>query len=237
MQYTGGKYKVAKELAAIISVFGPRVYWEPFVGAENVIQYVNAPVRIGSDLDIHIASFLECLRDGWLPPAEVSELDYKFLKSYQPLTRECYATKAAVGYGCSFGGKFFGGYARDIRKDAINSFARASYEQSIKQAPRLKGIHFKTQSFLDGIPEGVDLIYCDPPYANTTKCGVGKGFDSKLFWDWCRAVALRGITVLVTEFTAPDFAMEIWSKEKPADLRRGDNKGMTERLFLVRGVV
>jgi DNA adenine methylase len=235
MQYTGGKYKVAKELAGIISLFAPRVYWEPFVGAGNVIQYVNAPVRIGSDLDIHIATFLECLRDGWLPPAEVSEAEYRFYKIYEPITRECYATKAAIGYGCSFGGKWFGGYAPTPKDRPNRKYAAQCRVQSIKQAPMLKGINFKNQSYLDGLPEGVDLIYCDPPYANTTRCGVGKQFDSKLFWDWCRAVALRGITVLVTEFTAPAFAMEIWSKKKPADLRRGDNKAMTERLFLVRG--
>jgi DNA adenine methylase len=232
MVYVGGKSKVAKDLAAIISLFSPRVYWEPFVGAGTVIQYVKAPVKIGSDLDIHIASFLECVRDGWLPPAEVSESDYQFLKSYVPLTRECYATKAAIGYGCSFGGKWFGGFARNTRH---SSYAGYVYNSSRKQSPLLQGIQFKNQSYLDGLPEGVDLIYCDPPYANTTSCGSGRQFDSKLFWDWCRAVALRGITVLVTEFTAPDFAMEIWRKEKPADLRRGDNKGMTERLFLVRG--
>lgn len=234
MQYVGGKYKVAKELAAIISMFNPRVYWEPFVGAGNVIQYVKAPVKIGSDLDIHIVSYLECVRDGWLPPAEVSEVEHRFYKNYQPITRECYATKAAIRYGCSFGGDFFGGYARDIRKGTSNSFARACRNQAFKQAPLLKDIQFKNQSYADGIPEGANVIYCDPPYANTTKCGTKESFDSKFFWEWCWAVAQRGITVLVTEFTAPPFAMEIWKREKFADLRKsGSNKVMTERLFLV----
>lgn len=83
MQYIGGKYKVAKELAGIISSFKPRVYWEPFVGAGNVIQYVDAPVKIGTDIDRHITSYLECVRDGWLPPAQVSEDDWRALKAYR----------------------------------------------------------------------------------------------------------------------------------------------------------
>lgn len=234
MKYVGGKYKVAKELAQVISMFSPRVYWEPFVGAGNVIQYVNAPVKIGSDLDLHIVSYLECVRDGWLPPAEVTETEYRFWRMYQARTRECYATKAAIGYGCSFGAKWFGGFARGGPRR--ENFARETYNQSVKQSPRLANVHFKNQSFADGIPEGVNVIYCDPPYANTTNCGSSRTFDSKFFWDWCYAVALRGITVLVTEFTAPPFAVEIWRKEKNADLRRKDgNKVMTERLFLVTG--
>lgn len=234
MKYNGGKYRIAKELATVISMFNPVVYWEPFVGAGNVIQYVNAPVKIGSDVDTHIYSYLESIRDGWLPPISIDEIEYQFYKIYQPITRECYALKASIGYGCSFGGKFFGGFARS--PNVGRNYAREVYSQSLKQAPRLKGIEFKNQSYLDGMPLGVNVIYCDPPYANTTNCGARKPFDSKLFWDWCRAVAMRGITVLVTEFTAPSFAIEIWRKEKFTDLKRKDgNKVMTERLFLVTG--
>lgn len=232
MQYVGGKYRIAKELAQVISLFNPKVYWEPFVGAGNVIQYVDAPVKIGTDLDIHIASYLECVRDGWLPPDYVSEDDYRAYKTYQPVTRECYATKAAVGYGCSFSGKWFGGIARDHRKG--RSYAQTVREQSEKQAPRLKGIHFGQQSYYEAIPAGVDVVYCDPPYANTTNCGARKSFDSELFWLWCVGMVQAGITVLVTEFAAPSFAVEIWRKDKPADLRRADgNRVMTERLFMV----
>lgn len=193
---------------------------------------MQAPVKIGTDLDRHIVSYLECIRDGWLPPVDVTEEEYKFYKIYEPITRECYATKAAVGYGCSFGGKFFDGFARDRR--AKLTFAQRVYQASIEQAPRLKDTTFKTQSYMEGLPEGVNVIYCDPPYRNTTNCGAKKPFDSDAFWNWCWAVALRGITVLVTEFSAPPFAMEIWSREKFTDLRRNDgNKVMTERLFLV----
>lgn len=232
MQYNGGKYRVAKELAAVISMFNPKVYWEPFVGAGNVIQYVNAPVKIGSDLDIHIVSYLESVRDGWLPPTEISEVEYQFYKLYEPRTRECYATKAAVGYGCSFGGKFFGGFARDPRK--ARNFARTTHDHARKQSPALKGIDFRNQSYIEFVPAGVNVIYCDPPYAGTTECGSRRHFDSELFWAWCRAMVLTGVTVLVTEFAAPPFALEIWNREKFTDLRRADgNKVMTERLFMV----
>lgn len=232
MKYTGGKYKVAKELATVISLFNPKVYWEPFVGAGNVIQYVDAPFKIGTDLDLHIVSYLECIRDGWLPPTDVSEADHRFYKKYIPQSREEYALKAAIGYGCSFGGGFFHGFARDPKSE--RNYGREVHSGSIKQAPRLKDICFGNLSYHEWIPTGVDVVYCDPPYANTTRCGNKEPFDSELFWLWCKALVMCGVTVLVTEFSAPSFAVEIWNKEKNADLRRADgNKVMTERLFMV----
>lgn len=232
MQYIGGKFKVAKELAGIISLFSPKVYWEPFVGAGNVIQYVQSPVKIGSDIDLHIVSYLECVRDGWLPPVDISEPEWRFWKGYTPVTRECYATRAAVGYGSSFGGRFFEGYARDSRRAYPTS--RATYNQSVKQAPMLQGIQFRALSYFQEIPVGVDVVYCDPPYAGTKPVGTREPFNSEVFWLWCQALVAFGVTVLVTEFTAPPFAREIWSREKYTDLRRTDGKEvMTERLFMV----
>jgi DNA adenine methylase len=232
MQYSGAKSKVARELASIISAFEPKIYWEPFCGAGNVIQLVNAPRKIGSDLDVHIVSYLSQLQTGWLPPARVTKDDYSFWRCNEPKTFEEMALRAAVGYGASFGGKWFGGYAYGPHT-RIGCVRRASE----KQAPMLKGIEFKSQSYLEGPPDGCDLIYCDPPYRGTTSCGASKRFNSDVFWAWCLLMKSKGIRVLVTEFSAPDFAIEIWSKEKFTDLRRSDGQTvMTERLFLVGGL-
>lgn len=53
------------------------------------------------------------------------------------------------------------------------------------------------------IPEGA-VVYCDPPYANTT--GYGGTFDHKAFYSWCRAVGRRH----------PLFVSEYWM---PSDFR------------------
>lgn len=47
------------------------------------------------------------------------------------------------------------------------------------------------------------LVYCDPPYANTTQYGAFDGFDHKVFWDKMREWA-RCNTVVVSEYEAPD---------------------------------
>jgi DNA adenine methylase len=229
MQYNGGKARIARELAAVISSFKPKVYWEPFVGAANVIQLVEAPVRIGSDIDPHIISYLQCIQAGWLPPSEISKEDYYAWKQKVTSTREEFATKAAIGYGASFSGKWFGGY-----QYGPGSAVGNVRNSAIKQSPRLQKIQFKLTSFLEFLPQGVNLIYADPPYRGTTKCGSFNYFNSDFFWAWALACSLTGIRVLVSEFLAPSFATEIWSKEKYTDLRRSDGQTvMTERLYLV----
>lgn len=137
-----------------------------------------------------------------------------------------------MGYGCSFGGRFFEGFARDSARG--QNFARAVIDGSRKQAPLLKGTQFQAVSYGEIHPAGVDVVYCDPPYVGTKPVGTREPFDSELFWAWCQALVICGVTVLVTEFTAPSFAKEIWRRDKYTDLRRNDGREvMTERLFKV----
>ena len=66
------------------------------------------------------------------------------------------------------------------------------------------------------------LIYCDPPYAGTTKYRFGS-FDSNSFWQWCRDMSKKGNTVIVSEYNAPDDFNCIWSKETKTDIRTKAN--------------
>ena len=54
-----------------------------------------------------------------------------------------------------------------------------------------------------------DVVYCDPPYANTYKYTVD--FDNEAFWQWCRT---RDFPVYVSEYRAPEDFISVWSKEK-----------------------
>lgn len=227
MQYNGGKAKVAKELAAVISEYSRGgSYWEPFVGAANVIQYVEADNKTGTDLCPHIIAFHQAVQNGWLPPGELSEEKYKELRERR--NGRGNAMVAFAGYGCSLGGKFFGGYARGACSRNYASNARNS---TIRKHQNLSDVYF-SQCPYDQWLRRADVIYCDPPYRGTTRCGSTAWFDSDCFWEWARSRAKDSV-VLVSEFSAPDFCFEIWSKEKRADMRRNDGAKMTERLFLV----
>lgn len=230
MQYNGGKAAVAKELATLLASFGKEglTYWEPFVGAAHVISRTELAKfkRVGSDSCKCIISYLKALQMGWLPPENISEEEYHFWKNKKD---EDNPMVAHVGFGCSFGGKFFGGYARS----GDRNYAKNAYNSAKKQVKVLEGISFISSDYREYL-DFAGLIYCDPPYAQTTKVGTGGGqFDTEEFWQWTRMKAQKGSLVFVTEFKGPEFAEEIWMKQINDGLRKKDNSKMVERLFLV----
>lgn len=76
-----------------------------------------------------------------------------------------------------------------------------------------------------------DVVYCDPPYANTDQYKAGD-FDSVAFWEWART---RDYPVYVSEYSAPDDFVSVWSKEKLCGFSRTKTpKNTTEHLFVHR---
>lgn len=74
-----------------------------------------------------------------------------------------------------------------------------------------------------------DVVYCDPPYANTDAYNNGD-FDSVAFWEWVRT---RDYPVYVSEYGAPDDFVSVWSKEKRRLFSKsGLSKPSVENLFL-----
>ena len=238
MQYNGGKFKCAKELALILAghIGCCETYWEPFVGAANIIcrPELSCYQRFGSDIDENMIALLSRVRDGWEPPRDITEEVYAHAKQHpEDFSPEM---RAFIGYGCSFGGKWFGGYARHKKDVRGESYAPTGKSSLLKQAPLLKSIQFKPATYSSNPFGKVDLIYCDPPYLGTTNAGRSK-FNHDLFWDWCREQARQGSLVYVSEQTSPAFAKCIWEKEftPGSGLRRKDSRGLVEKLFLVHG--
>lgn len=75
------------------------------------------------------------------------------------------------------------------------------------------------------------IIYCDPPYENTSGYKTGN-FNHSLFWDWCRNMRKLGHTIFVSEYNAPEDFECVWSKQVASVLdKKGTNKKPIERLF------
>ena len=77
---------------------------------------------------------------------------------------------------------------------------------------------------------------CDPPYQNTTGYKTGY-FDHEKFFDWCREQAKNNL-VFVSEYTAPDDFIEVWSGEVKtnfASTRTTATHKAVEKLFQVKG--
>jgi site-specific DNA-adenine methylase len=73
-----------------------------------------------------------------------------------------------------------------------------------------------------------DVVYCDPPYANTSKYTVD--FDHETFWQWCRT---RDFPVYVSEYHAPEDFISVWSKEKRSLFHSSNlSAPVVEHLFL-----
>lgn len=226
MQYLGGKSRTYKEICAFLeSIRKPnQPFVEPFCGACWVTQGMSNP-RYASDANEALITMYKALQNGWTPPSDVSEEYYTNLKTKQdvkdPLT-------AFVGFGCSFGGKWFGGYARGTEG---RNYAANAHNSLMKKKDSLHDVKFKHQSYKD-INVNNCLIYCDPPYANTTGYGAVGEFNSAEFWstmrDWCETN-----TVVVSEYTAPEDFVCVWSKETKTDMHTKSGKEpRVERLFM-----
>ncbi len=223
MQYFGGKQRIVKYILPILKDLRKpdQVYFEPFVGGANVIIGMENR-RIGSDAHPDLIMLLNAVKDGTFAyPSEVTEEDYQRLRNEEPS-----ALRAFVGFGCSYSGKWFGGFARaGDRKYYLNA------ENSLKKkAQSMGGIEFYYRDYREWIPKDW-LIYCDPPYRCTTKIH-GIKFDSDEFWEVMRQWSVDN-TVVVSEYEAPDDFKCIKEMKTKTDISGKAGKyERIERLFM-----
>ena len=72
-----------------------------------------------------------------------------------------------VGYGCSFGGKWFGGLARGGKTSQGNdrNHVAESSRNLMKIKPKLQDMIIEVANYKTIlIPDG-SVVYCDPPYS------------------------------------------------------------------------
>lgn len=231
----GSKAKYAKEILSIILKNRQKGQWyvEPFCGGCNVIDKVDGP-RIASDNNPFVISLFSAVQSGWEPPDFLSEKEYYELKEKNkfsskppdPLT-------SFVCYGCSYSGKYWGGYARGKNEKGIErNYCLESKKNILAQKSGIQGIIFKCIPYdrLE-IPKN-SLIYCDPPYYNTTK--YKDKFNHFRFWRWCDRKVKEGHTVFVSEYKAPKHWKCVWEKQVNSSLTKDTgSKIATERLFTI----
>ena len=224
MQYFGGKFRTGKRIADYLSSVREQdqLYVEPFVGSAWVLQYMSNP-RQASDIHEDLILLYKALLDGWEPPTSVSEGQYNALKTSRPS-----ALRAFAGFGCSWGGKWFGGYARDNTSN--RNYASNAHNSLMKQVPHLVGAEFTCDDYQKVRPEGT-LMYLDPPYAGTTQYSNGM-FDTTPFWEYVRQVS-ESNRVVVSEYTAPENFTVVAEFKTHTDVRTrsGGKSDRIERLF------
>lgn len=229
MQYLGGKKRIAKKLIDFLNPYLNNVdyYFEPFVGSCAVIENISHLDRRASDGNEYLIAMYKALQNGWIPPQNITEFEYQYVKQNKDLDK---ALTAFCGIGCSFSGKWFGGYCRD-KKNTNRNYALNAHNTLLKQLPKIKNVLFKHSDYREWNPKK-SLIYCDPPYCHTTGYGLFDKFDSDEFWDIAREWSKNNI-VFISEYQAPNDFECVFEILTRTDMKNSNGKTIprTEKIF------
>lgn len=233
MKYMGSKARLARSILPFINkaLLVNSTYVEPFLGGANMMSEVVADVRIGCELNKYVAAMWTALISGWVPETNYSRELYNRVKGNLD---ECPYLSGYVGICCSYSGKWFGGYAGvTSTAGGIRDYQKEAHNNVMKQLNGMKGVVVHHCSYDELMINTPCTIYCDPPYAGTTK--YKDEFDSGRFFEWARTMAKKGHIVLVSEYQAPSDFVELWCKDLKSSLSAngtaGGSKTSTERLF------
>lgn len=237
MRYMGSKRLIAKYIVPILEEARENddtYIVDLFAGGFNLIDKVSGK-RIANDIDPYITSLFKALQRCWEPPEEVSrELYYDIKNNKDKYPKELVGF---VGYGCSFGGKFFESYAKGgtNSKGVPRNYCAESRRAVLKQLNTLEDVIILNQSYLDVIIPENSVIYCDPPYKSTGDYKAVCKFDHDKFWQWCRDKSLEGYKVFISEYNAPNDFECIWEKHKTSTISKGKGTPSVEKLFVYKG--
>lgn len=240
MQYFGGKYKTRKQIGNFINGVIERsdcsTYLEPFVGGMWILSEIlnNNKINnfIANDLCFPLINLYASLQQSKIDlPDSISEKEYN---DFNKERNENDPLLAFVGFGCSFSGKYFGGYARD---NSGRNYCKNTKNSLLKKFnnPNINKVQFISKDYQEIAPPNNSIIYCDPPYLGTTQYSYPgmKDFNHDTFWQTMEEWGKNNI-VIVSEYTclSSEFScvLEIPTK---TDIRTKNGKEYrTEKLFM-----
>ncbi len=224
MRYMGGKSKIANALATEINrVRRPgQPVWDAFCGslAMTCALIKGGPVW-STDANAALIHMHRAVQAGWDPPEHVSEEEYRAARALPDEDPR----KAFIAVCCSFGGRWFEGYARSGSRN---------YAANGRNALRKSrcGAQLGVLNFLDVPPGPLDaVLYLDPPYAGTKQYAGAPPFNHDQFYSRCVQWS-RWTHVFISEYTC-SVGREVWSREQTTTLCRDKTKyaKAVEKLF------
>lgn len=229
MQYFGGKAKIAKELSVVLNNYllgNDKPFIDAFCGSCNIISKIDSNrIRIANDKHKELIAMWQWVKEKGVDrlPTDVSKELYYYIKTS---TTSPDWLKGFVGFGCSFAGKWWGGYAAANPKNP-NGYAINTVNSIARKVVGLDNVTFICGDYFDiAIPSVPSIIYCDIPYKNTTGY-IGGTFNHEQFYQWTYSMKALGHIVLVSEYemNVPlDMVNNIvWRKESKKDIRDKDD--------------
>lgn len=232
MRYFGGKARTNKHIAKIINKsiinYKFKNFISPFVGGAWVESLIECDNKYLLDKHNYLIDMYIAIQKGWKPPQSLSKEDYDYVKNNKD--DKPYLT-GFVGFGCSFAGKWFGGYAKS---DDNRNYCLNAHNSVLSKMEKLNNAIFLCKDYKDLKPKE-SVVYCDPPYQGTTQYDrniIGE-FNTEEFWNVVRNWSKNNL-VFISEYNAPSDFVEVWRKEVKLDIRDSNNKKKEriEKLFI-----
>lgn len=238
MRYMGGKSRQAKRIVKLLVEISDNrtTYIEPFLGGGAVAAEAckHFDECYLSDTVDELVCFWSLAEAGWRPPARTTRETYDYFRNAQTsdLSREQKALKAWCGYALSFNGKWFGGFSLESGRG--ENYEGESFRAVDKKARGMKGAHIFQSDYrdIDHLITENCVVYCDPPYENTTNYNAAGEFDHNEFWSYMNEWSQRGAAVVVTEFTVPDGWRSIHDFDRKTTIHHSNSKSEIESVLI-----
>jgi DNA adenine methylase len=230
LQYLGGKSRISNDIAKIINQYSAdRTFVSLFCGTCSIESKIISKNKILNDAHPYLIALLQAVQNGYEIPDEVSKEEYYRVKNNLD---ENMALSGFVGFACSFGAKWWGGYASN--KKGTN-YAKQSKNSLLKKMDKLQDAEILCEDYrLVKFPMG-SVVYCDPPYENTTGYSNSNMFSHNDFWEYMRKISKTN-TVFISEENAPEDFKVIWERQSKRVLDKNKDNifTSTEKLFVLR---
>lgn len=190
---------------------------------------VNAETKILNDKHEYLIAMYKALQNGYELPENLSKEEYYDIKANKDRDK---ALTGFVGFGCSFGGKWFGGYAKN---NSGNNYCLQAKRHTLKLWDNIKNAKFICGDYRDvKIPDNA-VVYADPPYSQTTGYSNSKDFNHEEFWQYIRQIS-KTHKVFISEENAPEDFECIWQKEvrRTLDANKNNQPKKVEKLFIFK---
>ena len=233
MRYLGGKQRISKELSCFLNsqLKENQSFVDLFCGSCNIVSKIdNNRLRIANDKHYYLIEMWKALQNGWEMPDIVTEEDYKYIKEHKD---ENPPLAGFVGFGCSYAGRWFEGYARSGERN----FCLNAKNSNLKILQKIQDVIFYNEDYKDvNIPIG-SLVYCDIPYKDSkpySKKEVGI-FNYNEFYQWVRDNSDK-YDIYISEYkhNVPEDFEIVWEKKSKKDLRNKNNEQESTIEILMR---
>jgi len=230
MAYLGGKSKGYQHIIKILNdpVFDNKEYLEPFVGYAHILRRIeNKKSYKASDYNTYVVCLLKYIQNETVYP-HITKQEYYELKTDNSKINKL--KKAIAAFTYSYNGKFFGGYTNILHgRNYPNE--RKNYYKQLHLNDTFQETKITRKDYKKITPKN-KLIYCDPPYENTTVYDGNSTFDNFEFWNIMRKWSKDNF-VFISEYNAPkDFKIISTIQKKTSMNGKGANESRTENLYV-----